>query len=70
LHALVAGGAGPISLDMGDVAIVLVALGIEIVREAGIRVPGRRFGIAFATLLALQLATYPGPAAQFVYFKF
>jgi alginate O-acetyltransferase complex protein AlgI len=67
---LAAGGAGRWTLDGGDVAIVAIALAVEIVLEARVFAQGRRFAFALATLLALQLATYPGTGSPFVYFKF
>jgi alginate O-acetyltransferase complex protein AlgI len=70
LGQLFAGGAGPLTLDGGDFAIVAIALAVEIVLEARVFARSRRFAFALATLLALQLATYPGTGAPFVYFKF
>ena len=70
LRQLFAGGAGPLTLDAGDFALVAIALGVEIVLETRLLAGKRRFAFAFATLLALQLATYPGAGSPFVYFKF
>ncbi len=76
LRALVAGGPGPGLLDRGQLALAGIALAVEIAIEAGAlrgrhpMPPAGRVAIATALLLGLELATYPGAAAPFVYFKF
>ncbi len=70
LQQLAAGGAGPLTLSGPDLAIVAIALAVEIVLEARLFAGRRRFAFALATLLGLQLATYAGTSAPFVYFKF
>lgn len=75
LRAMFAGGAGPALFDIGQIAIVVLAIGLEIVveRRPQLRpfVTARaRFAAAVAGLVALAFATYPGAAAPFVYFKF
>jgi D-alanyl-lipoteichoic acid acyltransferase DltB (MBOAT superfamily) len=75
LRAMLAGGGGPPLLDVPLLALAALALGIEIAVERGLAAPARaaaplRVGAFAGLLLALELATYPGAAAQFVYFKF
>ncbi len=70
LQQLVAGGPGPLTLDGGDFTIAAIALALEIALEARVFARRPRFAFALATLLALELATYPGTGAPFVYFKF
>jgi alginate O-acetyltransferase complex protein AlgI len=75
LSAMLLGGPGPGLLGAPLLALAALALGIEIAVERGIAarvraaVPLRAAALA-GLLLALELAAYPGAAAQFVYFKF
>ena len=74
LRAMFTGGAGPALLETPSLLLAACAAGIEIAVECGIgaRRPGPLLrGAALAGLaLALELASYPGTAAEFVYFKF
>jgi len=75
LGAMLAGGPGPGILDAPLLVLAALALGTEIAVESGLAVRGRaaaplRVGAFAGLLLALELATYPGVPAQFVYFKF
>ena len=72
---MVAGGPGVPLIDAPSVALAALALGIEVAVERGIALRARASlpmrAVAFgALLLVLELATYPGAPAQFVYFKF
>ncbi len=73
--ALVMGGPGASLLDLGQVSLAAIAIGIEIAIETRrnlpwVHAPFVRIGAAVALLFALELATFPGAAAPFVYFKF
>ena len=73
--AMLSGGAGPSLLDVSSLLLAALAIGIEIAVECGVgtrRVPAPAVrGLALAGLaLALELGSYPGAAAEFVYFKF
>ncbi|GAC1547271.1 MAG: hypothetical protein NVS3B16_19110 [Vulcanimicrobiaceae bacterium] len=75
LRALVAGGPGPGLFDRGQLALAGLAFALEIAVETGAfrnrRLhPLGRVAVATTLLLGLELATYPGAAAPFVYFKF
>ena len=75
LGAMFAGGPGPALLGAPSVVLAALVFGAEIAAERGLW-PVQRFsfpmrGVAFAgLLLALELSSYPGAAAEFVYFKF
>ncbi len=75
LRGLVAGGPGSGLLDHGQLALAALALALEAAVEAGAwrgrtLPPVLRVAIATALLLGLELGSYPGAAAPFVYFKF
>ncbi len=75
LRAMVAGGPGPGLLGPPLAALAALAFGIEIALECNVATRLRASfpvrATAFACLLLLlELATPPGPPAQFVYFKF
>jgi len=75
LAAMGAGGAGPALLDVPALLLAGLVLSVEIAVESGVapawrRSPFVRAGALTAVLLALELGSYPGPAAEFVYFKF
>ncbi len=74
LHAMVSGGGGFL-LDAASIVLAMLAFGIEIVLEAGVLPAWRRLTLARAGALAallvlLELGSFPGSAAEFVYFKF
>ena len=75
LGAMFAGGPGLALLDAPSVLLAALVFGVEIAAERGFWTV-QRFsfalrGVAFAgLLLALELGSYPGAAAEFVYFKF
>jgi alginate O-acetyltransferase complex protein AlgI len=75
LRAMVAGGAGPSPLGLPVLLLAGGVCALEIAVESGIatswrRSPYLRAGALATVLLALELGSYPGPAAEFVYFKF
>jgi D-alanyl-lipoteichoic acid acyltransferase DltB (MBOAT superfamily) len=73
LRAMFAGGSGAALLTPALLGLALAAFAIEIAWERGLpeRAPPALRGAAYvALLLALELASDPGPPAQFVYFKF
>jgi len=75
LRSMLVGGPGPALLSAPLTLLAVLALCVEIAVERGIAarirdaVPLRAAAFA-GLLLALELATYPGVPAQFVYFKF
>ena len=76
LRAMLTGGPGPALLEAPLLWLAALALAVEIGVERGWakHLPETpvllRGAAAAALLLGLELATYPGAAAQFVYFKF
>jgi alginate O-acetyltransferase complex protein AlgI len=75
LGAMFAGGPGAAMLDAPSLLLAALVFGVEIAAERGLwtvqRFPFALRGAAFAgLLLALELGSYPGTAAEFIYFKF
>jgi hypothetical protein len=68
-----AGGSGPALLTPALLGLALAAFAVEIASERGLperASPALRAAAYVGLLLALELASDPGPPAQFVYFKF
>jgi hypothetical protein len=76
LHAMVAGGPGPLTLVAWPLVPVAVALAIGMAQEAGARWDWRRIpvlveaGTAAGALLVLEVCAWPGQSAPFIYFRF
>jgi D-alanyl-lipoteichoic acid acyltransferase DltB (MBOAT superfamily) len=75
LRAMLSFAPGPWLLDVSSLLLAAVALATEIVVERGgwnwpVRTPLARGAGLAGLVLALELGSYPGAAAEFVYFKF
>jgi alginate O-acetyltransferase complex protein AlgI len=76
LRALFTGGLGPASLPVWPLVPVAVALGVGIAQERGAHWDWRRIpvlvqaGAAASALFVLELCSWPGQSAPFIYFRF